>query len=60
MIVVCSTCGIQIPAERLEALPGTQHCVKCAPKHAPKRIHDPNVLCAKSAPSGQNGFSPKD
>lgn len=22
----CSTCGIPIPAERLEALPHTQHC----------------------------------
>ncbi len=26
----CITCRATIPAERLEALPGTQHCVSCS------------------------------
>jgi RNA polymerase-binding transcription factor DksA len=26
----CERCGEQIPADRLEALPGTRTCVRCA------------------------------
>lgn len=26
----CETCGRSIPAERLDALPATRHCVSCA------------------------------
>ena len=30
----CEFCGEQIPQERLEALPNTRRCVKCAQKMA--------------------------
>ena len=33
----CSDCGKNIPSLRLEAVPGTQHCVDCIDKHMPKR-----------------------
>ena len=29
----CEFCGEQIPRERLEALPNTRRCVKCAQKN---------------------------
>ncbi|MFA5766403.1 MAG: TraR/DksA C4-type zinc finger protein [Candidatus Paceibacterota bacterium] len=55
----CEDCGEIIPAERLEALPNTQYCVKCAVNH-PLPIPDPEILCAKASLSCQNGFAPKD
>lgn len=55
----CLACGQEIPAERLEAVPGTVYCVKCVDKHGPKKVWDPEVVCAKASPGGQNGFSPK-
>lgn len=55
----CAECGEQIPPYRIYCLPETEHCVKCAEKLGPQRYHDPDVICAKSSPSGQNGFSPK-
>jgi len=33
----CIDCGANIPAARLEAVPGTHHCVKCVDKHIPER-----------------------
>ena len=33
----CIDCGAKIPAARLEAAPGTHHCVKCVDKHIPER-----------------------
>ena len=33
----CIDCGNEIPAARLEAVPGTHHCVKCVDKHIPER-----------------------
>jgi len=33
----CIDCGNEIPAMRLEAAPGTHHCVKCVDKHIPRR-----------------------
>ena len=33
----CIDCGNVIPAARLEAVPGTHHCVKCVDKHIPER-----------------------
>jgi len=56
----CVFCGCIIPAERLKALPDTRRCVKCAAIHPEPPKFDPNEVCAKSSPSGQNGFSPKD
>ena len=54
----CDNCHKDIDHERLEALPNTRHCTDCVDKHGPKRVHDPEELCAKSSPSGQNGWSP--
>ncbi len=31
MSVECADCGEEIPARRLELLPHTKYCVKCAP-----------------------------
>lgn len=28
--ILCQTCGEPIPKKRLEAVPGTRHCVNCA------------------------------
>lgn len=55
----CENCGIQIPLERLQAIPGTKFCVGCTDSNSPKIIRDPEKICAKASPSGQNGFSPK-
>jgi hypothetical protein len=55
----CHACGDPITLIRLFYRPDTGHCVKCADKHGPQRVNDPEVLCAKASPSGQNGFSPK-
>ena len=56
----CQHCGEAIPAERLEALPGTIYCVKCVDKHGPKKVYDPYELCAQPSLSCQNGFSRSD
>ena len=58
MTKLCSNCGESIPSERLELLPNTSHCIKCVDKHGPKKVWDPEVVCAKASPSGQNGWSP--
>lgn len=55
----CLACGIPIPLIRLYYIPTTKYCVGCADKHTPQRINDPEILCSKASPSGQNGFSPK-
>jgi len=57
--VKCEICDKRIPAERLEALPETKKCVGCASKFPDPLWHDPEVVCAKSSPSGQNGWSGK-
>lgn len=56
----CFYCGVQIPPGRLEVLPDTYKCVKCASSYPEPNRHDPNEICAKASPSGQNGFSAKD
>jgi len=56
---LCDDCGEIIPKERLEALPHTRYCVKCAVNHPPP-TPDPNVLCAKASVSCQNGFAPNE
>lgn len=55
--VPCVKCGSLIPLDRMEALPYTRTCTKCSNEGL---RHDPNVVCAKASPSGQNGWSPKD
>lgn len=55
----CQQCGDDIPVERLQLLPDTLYCVKCVDKHGPKKVWDPEVVCAKASLGGQNGFSPK-
>lgn len=36
----CQSCNADIPQARLDAVPDTQYCVKCADKHAP-----PTLVC---------------
>lgn len=55
----CNGCGKQIPKYRIYCVPDTLHCVSCAEKFGPQRVIDPEEVCAKASPSGQNGFSPK-
>ena len=56
----CTHCNNEIPEERLEAIPHTTKCIKCAERYPDPYWHDPNEVCAKSSPSGQNGWSPRD
>ncbi len=56
---LCDDCLAGIPNERLEILPDTRYCVKCAENH-PLPAPDPNTLCAKSAGSARNGFGKSD
>lgn len=55
----CDGCGNWIPPYRIYCVPDTLYCVSCAEKYGPQRVIDPEEVCAKSSPSGQNGFSPK-
>lgn len=55
----CSVCGVDIPSDRLEVLPDTEYCVKCSGIHQKKKHYDPEIYCAKSSLSGQNGWSSK-
>lgn len=55
----CVACGKPIPLARLDVLPLTAYCVSCTDANSPKVVHDPEVLCAKSSQSSQNGFAPK-
>ena len=57
--VICA-CGSEISEERLEILPETKHCAKCAAKLPRVLVHDPNVVCARSSGSGRNGFAARD
>lgn len=56
----CSKCGGVIDPERLEALPDTRLCIDCARANPEGLRHDPNEVCARASPSGQNGWSPSD
>lgn len=58
--VKCEHCGAAIPVERLEVLPETTSCVKCAVANPVEVYHEPYEICAQSSPSGQNGWSSKD
>lgn len=65
----CSSCGCLIPAERVEFLLENAGGKSGVPLHMFKLTcvncsteglrHDPNEVCAKASPSGQNGFAPK-
>lgn len=35
---VCDDCGSAIPAERLEIMPTTKHCVQCQQYHEPAHL----------------------
>lgn len=56
IIKKCRKCDEVIPAGRLEILPNTEYCVRCADSVV-KRINDPEYYCAKSSHGGQNGFA---
>ena len=55
----CVACGIDIPARRLAAVPGTKYCVKCVDAHDNKVV-DPEEVCDKSSVSARNGWAPND
>lgn len=55
----CSGCGVPIQLERLFVFPDVKLCVSCASR-LPKRVYDPDTLCAKASGSCQNGFAPKE
>lgn len=55
----CELCGKVVPPERVEAVPWTRVCVGCAQENPEPFRHDPEVVCFKSSPSGQNGWSAK-
>lgn len=55
----CFYCGVNIPMGRLEVLPETYKCVRCAGRYPEPNRHDPNEICAKASEGGQNGFSRK-
>jgi RNA polymerase-binding transcription factor DksA len=57
---LCVVCEKPIPKVRLELLPDTEYCVKCSVEHAPKVVHNPDVICAQPSISNQNGFGAKD
>lgn len=57
---LCVVCGARIPQARVDILPNTKHCVKCVDEHGPKKVHDPDEICAKSSLSCQNGFAGDD
>lgn len=40
MMKMCRSCGGQIPAERIEALPNTQECVACSSYKKPLVLMD--------------------
>lgn len=54
----CFSCNCVIPPERIEALPDTAYCVRCAGRNPPRVYHDPEIICAKASQSCQNGFAP--
>ena len=35
---ICIDCGKEINPKRVEALPNTQYCIKCSPKHVHKPV----------------------
>lgn len=57
--MTCNICGSEIHPERLEIFPDTRKCVECAKLYPEGLKYDPNEVCAKSSPSGQNGWSSK-
>lgn len=59
-VVTCAVCKKVIPKARLEAVPGTPHCVKCAEKNPEPLRHDPNSVCSTGSASGRNGFARND
>jgi RNA polymerase-binding transcription factor DksA len=56
----CEDCGGKIPKERIEALPETSQCVKCAAKNPKIRIPDAEEICAKPSITTRNGFGGSD
>lgn len=55
----CDDCDQKIPKERLEAIPDTLYCVKCAVKHPPKPP-EAELICDRASATGRNGFAPAD
>lgn len=56
----CVDCGGVIPPERLEAIPETIQCIKCASRKPRIAKIDPNEVCARSSNSARNGWGASD
>jgi len=53
----CQECNKTIPKERLEVLPHTTMCVRCAAENPEPPRHDPNEVCDRASDVGRNGFA---
>ncbi len=57
---LCSVCEEPIGEERLEVLPETSLCVKCARKYPPRVIDAGSLDLSEASPINKNGFAPSD
>jgi hypothetical protein len=57
---LCRICHQPIALARLEALPDTQLCIKCAHLHPPAPIDAEKLDLSQASPITRNGFAPKD
>jgi len=57
---LCSICQQPIAPERLEVLPDTRYCVRCARTQPPPRIDVEKLDLSQASPITRNGFAPKD
>jgi len=59
MTKCCTFCKKEIAPARLEVLPDTDRCVKCAAIN-PKPLDISFVDLSEASPINRNGFAPKD
>jgi hypothetical protein len=57
---LCAVCHQPIAEERLEVLPSTTLCVKCAQTRPPAPIDPEKLDLSQASPITRNGFAPKD
>ncbi|HVX87067.1 MAG TPA: TraR/DksA C4-type zinc finger protein [Phycisphaerae bacterium] len=56
----CDLCRQPIAPARLEALPWTRMCVKCAEKNPPPPVDPATLDISQASPINKNGFAPSD
>jgi hypothetical protein len=56
----CDLCHQPIAPARLEALPWTRMCVKCAQRNPPPPIDPAKLDISEASPINKNGFAPSD